>query len=266
MRKTTAIDLQSERFGRLVVLARAGSYKKGNIVWLCKCDCGNELAVPGQRLRIGKTRSCGCLNKDLIKERATIHGKTGSRLFRIWTGMKSRCLNPNALMWPRYGGRGILICTQWLDSFSAFEKWAVSAGYEENLSIDRINNDGNYEPSNCRWATKKQQARNTSRNLRFDDGSLAIDAADASNVKMATVRTRVRKQGMPIEEATRRPVSGPKYILQDGRNAVQVAAANGIKQPTFWARVNIYGFTPEDACTKPLHQRRRLAPAARPLT
>lgn len=266
MRKTTAIDLHGGRFGRLTVLSRAGSYKKGNIVWLCRCDCGNELPVLGQRLRVGKTRSCGCLNKELIKQRLTIHGKTGCRLFRIWAGIKTRCLNHNARMWPRYGGRGVSICAQWLESFSAFEEWAISAGYADNLSIDRIDNDGNYEPSNCRWATKKQQARNTSRNVRFDDGSLVIDAADASHVKMATVRTRVRKQGMSLEEATRRPVGGPKYILQDGRNAVQVAAANGIKQPTFWARVNIYGFTPEDACTKPLHQRKRLAPAARPLT
>jgi hypothetical protein len=97
----------------------------------------------------------------------TIHGMSHSRLYQIWNAMKQRCSNPNAISYPRYGGRGITVCQEWQDSFAAFRDWAVSHGYSDNLTIDRIDNDGKYEPLNCRWVTKKEQQNHTSYNRLY---------------------------------------------------------------------------------------------------
>lgn len=162
------IDLSGQRFGRWTVICRgkdkvseSGSKK---ITWHCVCDCGNEADVAASNLRSGKSISCGCLQREKCSERMkrinTIHGDTHTRLFRIWTGMKTRCFNPNDKAYPRYGGRGITICEEWQHNFSAFRDWALSHGYSDDLSIDRIDNDGNYCPQNCRWATAKEQVHN----------------------------------------------------------------------------------------------------------
>lgn len=157
-------DLTGKRFGRLVAIEMLAERKNRRIVYRCKCDCGNVVDVVASELRDGHTRSCGCLVRDALKERSTTHGKTSTRLYQVWEGIKARCNNPNHMGYHRYGGRGISICSEWLD-FSAFEKWALEHGYDENAkrgdcTIDRIDNDGNYEPSNCRWVDMKIQAQN----------------------------------------------------------------------------------------------------------
>lgn len=159
------IDLTGQRFGRLLVIRRVECEKHGEAKWLCQCDCGNETAVFGYLLRSGKTSSCGCSKHDETfrnkkKEQSTVHGGCGTRLYRIWIGMKNRCYNPNAAKYKDYGGRGITICAEWKNDFPAFRDWALSHGYTDALSIDRIDVDGNYEPSNCRWATAKEQRHN----------------------------------------------------------------------------------------------------------
>ena len=155
------IDLTGSRFGRLTVIGR-GEPKAGctNAVWRCKCDCGNEVDVRSTVLRKGESKSCGCLKSDYWREQKTTHGKCTTRLANIWYGMRERCCCETDPRYADYGGRGITICDEWLSDFQAFYDWAMANGYRDDLSIDRINNDGGYEPSNCRWATKKEQNNN----------------------------------------------------------------------------------------------------------
>ena len=155
------IDLEGQRFGRLVVIEVVG--KQGcETTWFCRCDCGETKIATGGNLRSGRTKSCGCLLSEKSRERRLSHGHSGERLHRIWKNMKTRCYNSKSPNYKYWGARGIAICPEWRSSFEAFRQWAVQNGYSDDLSIDRINNDGNYEPSNCRWVNMITQNNNRS--------------------------------------------------------------------------------------------------------
>jgi hypothetical protein len=152
------IDLSGRRFGRILVVERVGKNKYGAIIWRCQCDCGGDYYPVSSQLLSGSAVSCGCFQKEYIAKRNTTHGGTYERLYRILSGMKVRCYQKQDHAYPRYGGRGIKICDEWLD-YPTFKKWALSNGYRDTLTIDRIDTDGNYEPSNCQWITKEENSR-----------------------------------------------------------------------------------------------------------
>ena len=159
--------LEGKKFGMWLVIEKM---KKGphKGLWKCQCDCGNIGYVNSSNLINNKSKSCGCFQKKITIKRLTTHNMTNTKLYRTYYGMKTRCYNKNDKRYKDYGGRGIILCDEWKNNFLNFYNWAISNGYEQSLTIDRIDNDGNYEPSNCRWVENKIQSNNRRNNIYFE--------------------------------------------------------------------------------------------------
>ena len=189
------IDLSGQIFGRLTVIKWAGRDKNNLTLWMCKCACGNTIITRSQDLRRGASQSCGCLKLEQLDERSRKHSMAGTRPYRIWKSMKTRCLNPRVKSYSDYGGRGIQICDTWKHSFTAF--WSdVKTGYADDLELDRIDHGGPYCPENCRWVDKKTQNRNTRANHFIDTPYGRITIAELSEklgVSYDTLKRRVYK-------------------------------------------------------------------------
>ena len=207
-------DLTGQRFGRLVVVGRADPpvNKRGNARWHCHCDCGRECDVIGSCLRCGHTASCGCLRKERALAANTTHGQTGSRLYRIWYNMRTRCENPHGTHYDNYGGRGISVCEEWHD-FANFMQWAERTGYRENLTLDRIDANEGYNPVNCRWVTMREQNRNRRNNANITYHGVTrclSDWAVTLGINEVTLRSRIR-YGWDVERAFTTPVRQRRY-------------------------------------------------------
>jgi hypothetical protein len=155
-------DITGQRFGRLVADQQVGLSSSGTPLWLCRCDCGTSKIVTVSNLRSGSTVSCSCHRRDVLTTVHTTHGLSNNKLFRNFLSMVTRCTNPKSSHWHRYGGRGIRVCDEWLNDPAAFVRWGMENGYAPGLQIDRIDNDGNYEPGNCRFVTPKVNVNNRS--------------------------------------------------------------------------------------------------------
>ena len=152
-------NLTGKVFGRLTVLQRAESVNK-RTKWLCSCDCGNEIIVEAYNLKSGHTQSCGCWQREATSKANTTHGKRDTRLYRIWNCMKNRCYRKSYHAYEHYGGRGIRVCNEWLNNFQSFYDWSMANGYNDSLSIDRIDCNKGYNPKNCRCVTMAEQNKN----------------------------------------------------------------------------------------------------------
>lgn len=202
-------DLTEKKFNRLTVIERAENNKYNRATWLCKCDCGNMIIVSGNALLKSNTKSCGCLRSETVrKSKNKIHGMTDTRIFHCWSAMKDRCTNERHKAYKNYGGRGIRVCDEWLHDFQTFYEWAMENGYSDELSIDRIDNDGNYEPSNCRWITYKEQQNNKRTNHYLEyDGEVKTIAqwAEIVGIKRKVLTQRINN-GWTTEKALTTPV------------------------------------------------------------
>lgn len=202
-------DLTGMTFGRWKVVEYAGQNKQRSSMWLCECQCEKhtQRVVLGKSLKNGTSKSCGCLKNELSSKRAK-HNSVGTRLYRIWRNMKERCYNPNNTYYKNYGERGITICDEWRDNFVEFQKWAISNGYQDDLTIDRINNNKGYEPNNCQWATRMEQSNNLKKNIILEYNEEKHTMAEWSrilNISYIALCHRIER-GWSVERALSTPV------------------------------------------------------------
>lgn len=203
------IDITGQKFGRLTAINRAPN-SGDRVKWLFKCDCGNQIITDGASAKTGKTRSCGCLNNEMRIKTNTKHGLSSKRIYGIYKSMIQRCHNSSNKKFKIYGGRGIKVCDEWLNDRMTFFEWAFKNGYNDDLTIDRVNGDKGYAPDNCKWATYAEQNRNTTQNFHvMIDGKdkILTDLAKEVGVDRGTLFYRIKKAGMTPEEAISVPIA-----------------------------------------------------------
>jgi hypothetical protein len=243
------IDMTGQKFNRLTVLEECGKTNDGKVKWLCLCDCGNVSSVSGKHLRNGQIKSCGCFNK----ERSKTHGMSKTHYFGLWAQMISRCENANDSSYSRYGAKGIKVCDRW----HSFENFLADMGDRpENTSIDRIDGSGNYEPSNCRWATAEEQAENrkTTRLIKWNGKTQSIvNWAKELGINKNVIKSRLtlgwsvdRSFSTPVRQSERRvEFNGKSQPLNHWAKELNVS------QSMLWDRLYTFGWSVDRAFTTP---------------
>lgn len=207
MRRVAFKDLTGQQFHHLTVLEFA-ERKNNRTMWKCLCECGNITFVDSNSLKSGNTKSCGCHRSDGWGNSKT-HGMSRTRLYRTWMGMKSRCYREKNKYYKNYGGRGIRVCDKWISSFESFRDWALQNGYLDSLTLDRIDNDGNYCPENCRWVDRFEQMNNTRANHRITLNGITMTIAEWSRkigIPTYILNNRINNYGWSEEEALTIPI------------------------------------------------------------
>lgn len=201
------IDLVDEKFGKLTVI---DMFRNNNRTYcVCLCECGNVKTISQSHLRSGDTKSCGCWQKDHARILFSKHKKSSCQLYNVWQSMKQRCANVNNKRYKDYGGRNIKVCSEWLHNFQLFYYWAINNGYKDGLTIDRINVDGDYEPSNCRWVDQNKQQNNRRNNVLINykgDVKTLSQWSRHLGINLGTLNKRIFINHWDIEKAFTTPV------------------------------------------------------------
>lgn len=208
------IDITGKRFGRLTILKKAEKKNGKKLFWLCKCDCGLTKEIDGDPIRRGAVVSCGCYSRERTSIRmsqiSTTHGMSNTNIWWRWAGMRERCTNKKTNNYKNYGGRGIKVCDRWLTFENFYED--MKAGYSAGLSLERIDNNGNYEPGNCRWATRKEQMRNYRRNRLIThkgETKTLQEWSESTGLKSSTIRMRLSTYKWSPNDALTKGVTYP---------------------------------------------------------
>lgn len=202
-------DISGMTFERLKAISMH-HVTKGRCYWTCECECGNTVIVRESSLVSGYTKSCGCLRKEILLNET--HGMTGTRLYRIYRGMKECCYNKNVPEYKNYGGRGIRVCQEWLEEFMNFYNWAMQNGYRDDLTIDRKDNDKDYCPENCRWVTYKMQSNNKRNNLYvlYNGNKITIsELSDITGKKYEFLRKHFHRKDLDKE------IKGIEFLIDE---------------------------------------------------
>lgn len=192
-------NLTGKTFGRLTVIGLDDRNSR-HTYWVCQCRCGNIKVTRSDSLLSGRTKSCGCIKKeqDKINLSQSRHNQFGTRIYAIWQNMKDRCSNEHNSSYYRYGGRGIQVCDSWKERFENFYDWALNNGYQDDLTLDRIDNDGNYCPENCRWTTMKEQCNNRRSNIQIKIGNTVktlTEWCEIFQLDYKTINARYQRNG-----------------------------------------------------------------------
>lgn len=265
-------NLLGKKFGRLTVIRDYGRSENRSVIWLCKCECGNTHKVSTGKLKNGSVKSCGCLRRDMTVNKNHKHGQANTRLYSIWNGIKRRCQQPKCSSYNDYGGRGISLCKEWLD-FSNFYNWSMNNGYDDSLSIDRIDVDGDYTPNNCRWVDSKIQQRNKRNNhyLTYNNETHPItEWADILGINKGTLESRITRYGWSTEKALNTPVKKcnrsktNSFITFNGKTQTitQWAKDKNMSFNTLYSRIFNYHWSIEEALETPVRHRRKAGASA----
>ena len=230
------MDLTGQKFGRWTVIEYEGTKGEGKHkchCWKCQCECGNVKIVREWNLKSGNSRSCGCLVSDSNKINKTTHGKRNTRLYRIWMSMRNRCNNKNSDAYEDYGGRGISVFPEWENDFMSFYGWSIKNGYSKELTIDRVDVNGNYEPNNCRWVDMRTQCNNRRNNhvITYKGKTKTVSEWERElGFKKDILQTRI-SNGWSIEKAIETPYENRKFKHEYGYSSkirARIVTINGV--------------------------------------